>query len=507
MLRSSPLIKRSLETVIIGGVATPGAHPTPLPLLNKHGLVHETDVSTASSAQISAAFETALSTGEAEMAALPLPARRAILLEAADAIEEASAEFVAMVSAEAGKSEAMAGVEVARTINTFRIAADAVGSSHSLEEAGRLGGRVPVGSPVHEYVRRPFPLGLLSLITPFNFPLNLAAHKIAPAVAAGCPFVLKPSPATPGTASLLGHVLATQTGLGTIPGAMSVLPAQDEDAHLFSEAEGIKAISFTGSPAVGWAIKASGPGKGRAKVLLELGGNAACIVDQGADVAAAVDGIVPAGFGQAGQSCISVQNVFAHVSLIDDLSDRLVQAVSGKQRGDPADESTFLTPMISPVAAASLSDKIQDAIGGSGRPGWKALLGGSVPEPGSNVLEPTILAGPSGMEAMEAPVAATEAFGPLINVLPFDDLETTFEVINSSPFGLQAGIFTPSLHAAHAAYNTLRMGGVVINDVPTTRMDAMPYGGVKDSGCGFEGPIYAIDEFSEPRLMVIKHPQ
>ncbi|KNC47958.1 aldehyde Dehydrogenase [Thecamonas trahens ATCC 50062] len=496
--RTSSALNSALASGLwLAGRAVAGAAP-PLALVDKHSLETVAEVPTASADQIASAVTAGVTEGKPAMASLPLAARRDVLNAASGALAAARDDFASALMIEAGKTADAARGEIDRAVATFRLCADAVGSSRSLEEAGRLGAH-PSGAG-YEYVRRPFPIGLISAIAPFNFPVNLAVHKIGPAIAAGCPVILKPSPATPATALMLGKILA-DAGLADVPGSFSILPAHDDDAPLFTSSPGIDCISFTGSPKVGWGIKASAPGAGRTKVVLELGGNAAAIVDAGADVAAATSAIARAGFGQAGQSCISVQNVFLHSSIAPAATDALTTAVAALPRGDPAEPGVVCAPMISPAAAAALADKISDALA---RPGFSALVGGDRPQQGSNVVSPTLIAAPpSTTDAFDAPLCAEEAFGPVVILHTFDDLDAVFDTINAGPFGLQTGIFTPSLAAAHRAFNKLDMGGVVINDVPTTRMDAMPYGGVKDSGEGFEGPTYAIDEFSVPRLMLI----
>ena len=333
------------------------------------------------------------------------------------------------------------------------------------------------------------PIGPCSFISPFNFPLNLAAHKVAPAIAAGCTFVLKPASRTPIGALIIGEVLA-ETDLPE--GAFSILPCNRDGADLFTTDERLKLLSFTGSPDVGWALKAKA---GKKPVVLELGGNAACVVDEDADIDDAIKRIIVGAYYQSGQSCISVQRILVHKNIYETFREKFVHEVSALVAGDPADENTFIGPMISESEAERLEDWIHEAR----EAGATVLCGGT--RKGA-MLDATVMEGvPADCNA-----SAEEAFGPLSVLVPFDDYDEALKEVNNSRYGLQAGIFTRDLYKAHKAWDVLEVGGVVIGDVPSWRVDNMPYGGVKDSGLGREGIRYAIEDMTETRLMVIRTP-
>jgi len=331
------------------------------------------------------------------------------------------------------------------------------------------------------------PIGPCSFISPFNFPLNLAAHKVAPALAVGCPFVLKPASLTPIGALIIGEVLA-ETDLPE--GAFSILPCRRDGAALFTEDDRLKLLSFTGSPGVGWDLKSKA---GKKKVILELGGNAACLVDADTDLDDAVERIIFGAFYQSGQSCISVQRIIVHSSIYSEFRERFVAATKALKMGDPKDEDTFIGPMISEGEASRLHGWVEAAAAG----GAKVLCGGRRE---GLMLEATVLED----VPVDADVTCEEAFGPVAVLSRFDDFDAALAQINDSQFGLQAGIFTRDIHKAHRAWNTLDVGGVVIGDVPSWRVDHMPYGGVKESGLGREGVRFAIEDMSEIRLMVLR---
>ncbi len=333
------------------------------------------------------------------------------------------------------------------------------------------------------------PIGACSFISPFNFPLNLAAHKVAPALAAGCPFVLKPASLTPIGALVIAEVLE-ETDLPK--GAFSVLPCSRGGAARFTEDDRLKLLSFTGSPAVGWELKAKA---GKKPVVLELGGNAAVIVDEDADLTDAVERIVFGAFYQSGQSCIGVQRIIVHASVYEEFKSRLVEATRALRSGDPKDESTFIGPMISEKEATRLDGWIEAAVAS----GAKLLCGG---KRDGAMLDATLLEG----VAAEQDIVCKEAFGPVAVLSQFEDFDVALDEVNASVFGLQAGIFTRDLYKAQKAWNQLEVGGVVIGDVPSWRVDHMPYGGVKDSGLGREGVKFAIEDMTELRLMVIRTP-
>jgi acyl-CoA reductase-like NAD-dependent aldehyde dehydrogenase len=374
---------------------------------------------------------------------------------------------------------------VTRLIDTFRIAA---------EEATRIYGEVlplDISQRAVGYrgMWKRVPIGACSFISPFNFPLNLAAHKVAPAIAAGCPFVLKPASLTPIGALIIGSVLA-ETDLPR--GAFSILPARRDGADLFTTDERLKLLSFTGSPAVGWDLKARA---GKKKVVLELGGNAAVIVDADADLADAVERIVFGAYYQSGQSCISVQRILVHESIYAELRARLTRRVSELRMGDPKREETFIGPVISEAEAKRLESWIQGAVAA----GATLLAGG---KRDGAMLEASLLEDVSP----ELPLSCQEAFGPVAVLSRFSDFEAALATVNDSAFGLQAGVFTRDIHKAYRAWDVLEVGGVVIGDVPSWRVDHMPYGGVKDSGLGREGIRFAIQDMTEIRLLVLRDP-
>ncbi len=420
-----------------------------------------------------------------EMAALPPYKRQAILEHCVTRFRERAEEMAELLCLESGKPIRDARGEVTRLIDTFKVAG---------EEAVRFGGEV-MNLEISERARgytgmwRRHPIGACSFITPFNFPLNLAAHKVAPAIAAGCPFVLKPAERTPIGALVIGEILA-ETELPE--GAFSVLPCQVEHAGPFTRDPRLKLLSFTGSREVGWMLKGQA---GKKKVTLELGGNAACIVDEGVDVADATERIVFGAFYQSGQSCISVQRLLVHDAVYDELVDTLVERVRSLEAGDPREESTFIGPVISESDAKRIVEWVREAEEG----GARVLVGG---KRAGVMVEPTVVE--------DAPtdclIEAEEVFGPVISVRRFHDFDEALRETDRSRYGLQAGIFTRDLFKVQKAWDTLEMGGVVINDVPSFRVDNMPYGGVKDSGLGREGVRFAMEDMSEIRLLVLRNP-
>lgn len=392
-------------------------------------------------------------------------------------------ELAKSLCIEAGKPIKDSRGEVTRLIDTFRIAAEEsvrqVGEVMPLDVSPRAANYTGMWKRV--------PIGPCSFIAPFNFPLNLAAHKIAPALAVGCPFVLKPASLTPVGALLIGEVLA-ETGLPK--GAFSILPCQREGARLLTEDERFKLLSFTGSPAVGWDLKARA---GKKKVVLELGGNAACIVDETADLDDAAERLLVGAFYQSGQSCIGVQRILLHDSIYDEMKQKLVAGTRALKLGDPKDEDTFLGPMISETEAKRLESWLRAAVDA----GAKVLCGGSR---NGALLEATLLEG----VARDQSLYAEEAFGPVAILSRFQDFDAALAEVNDSAYGLQAGIFTRDIYRAHRAWDALEVGGVLIGEVPSWRVDHMPYGGVKDSGLGREGIRWAMEDMSETRLFVLR---
>ena len=434
------------------------------------------------------AIETALARGYAArgaMKALPPYQRRSILAHAARRFRERAEELAQVLAVEAGKPIKDARGEVTRLVDTFDLAADCAlspgGEVVGLEIAERAKG-------TRGFTQR-VPIGLCSFVTPFNFPLNLVAHKIAPAIAAGCPFVLKPSERTPISALLVAEVLA-ETALPD--GAFSVLNVQLEHLAPFVEDARIALLSFTGSSKVGWALRARA---GRKKVVLELGGNAACLVDadQKDDLDAVVERLVFGAYYQSGQSCISVQRILAHDSVYDALKSKLLAKVATLRSGDPKDERTFIGPMIDEAAAERLTSWISAAE----RAGATVLVGG---KRRGAMLEATLVEGVSPDQEL----AAEEAFGPVALLERFTTFDEALEKTNASEYGLQAGLFTHDLRHVLAAWDALEVGGLVVGDVPSFRVDNMPYGGVKASGVGKEGVRYAMNDMTEERLLVLR---
>jgi len=413
---------------------------------------------------------------------LPAFERQRVLRRVSESLSERKQEFARTMGQEAGKPIKAARTEVERAIFTFTVAA---------EESTRIYGEyLPLDWQEFTAGRwgivRRFPLGPIAGITPFNFPLNLVAHKVAPAIAAGCPLVLKPAPQTPLTALLLAEAVQQA---GWPDGGLNVLPLSNEDAGLLVTDERIKLISFTGSAAVGWQIKKN---CGKKKVALELGGNGGVIVHSDADLAYAADRCVVGGFSYAGQSCISVQRIVVERSVFAKFTDLLLEGVKKLKTGDPLDESTDLGPLIRESDAVRASDWIEEAVRG----GARLLCGGQRRGP---VLEPTVLSG----TRPEMKVNCQEIFAPVVTVEPYDDFNQALRLINNSPYGLQAGLFTRDAKLIFTAYEELEVGGLIAGDVPAFRIDHMPYGGIKDSGLGREGLRYAIEEMTEPKLLVM----
>ena len=441
-----------------------------------------TRVAVADAAVIDQALNAAVLAQKA-MAQMPAYERQQVLEHCVLRFRERAEELAAALCVEAGKPIKDARGEVTRLIDTFKIAA---------EEATRINGEtialdITARAKGYRGMTKRVPVGVCSFISPFNFPLNLAAHKVAPAIAAGCPFILKPASLTPIGALLIGEVLA-ETSLPQ--GAFSILPCSRDGADLFTTDERIKLLSFTGSPEVGWALKAKA---GKKKVTLELGGNAACIVDADANINDAVQRIIFGAFYQSGQSCISVQRIIIHEAIYEQVKAKLVVASASLIMGSPQHEQTFIGPMISEKEAERLQLWIQQAI----EQGANLLCGG---QRQGAMLQATLLENVPNHAALYC----EEAFGPVAILSSFNDFDQALAQVNDSTFGLQAGIFTRDIYKAHKAWDTLEVGGVVIGDVPSWRVDNMPYGGVKDSGLGREGIRYAIEDMTEVRLLIVR---
>ena len=420
--------------------------------------------------------------GAAAMRRLSGYARSTLLQNAAHALQSRQEEFARTMMAEAGKPLTDARREVGRAIQTFSIAG---------EEAKRIGGEVvPLdwspGMESYWGVTRRFPIGPILGITPFNFPLNLVVHKVAPALAAGNSILIKPAPQTPLTSLLLAELLLEA---GVPPGGLNVLPCDNRVAEQLVVDPRFKLLSFTGSAPVGWMLKAK---CGKKKVVLELGGNAAVIVEPDADLDYVAQRCVTGGFSYAGQTCISVQRIFVHESIVAAFTENLVARVERLETGDPGNERTAVGPLIDPGAAQRIEGWIGDAVA----QGARVLSGGT--RVGS-VVRPTVLS--QVTPAMK--VSCQEVFGPLVTITPYREFDDVLKAVNESEYGLQAGVFTSNIGRIFQAFEQLEVGAVLANEIPTFRADHMPYGGVKDSGIGREGLRYAIEDMTEPKLLVM----
>ncbi|ENW94279.1 aldehyde dehydrogenase family protein [Acinetobacter dispersus] len=422
---------------------------------------------------------------ETEMAALKPFQKQKILLHCVKRFNELREELTEILIAEGGKPRGAASAEVERLINTFQLAADAV---TQLDDGRMLPLAVTPAAARFRGMVKQVPIGAISLISPFNFPLNLVAHKIAPAIAAGCPFVLKPASLTPISALMIAKVLA-ETDLPK--GSWSVLPCDRQAADILVTDDRFKLLSFTGSDQVGWDMKARA---GRKKVTLELGGNAAVLIDADTVIDdALIDRLIAAAYGHAGQVCISVQRILVHVDIYADLKKKLIAKLKKIKADDPSLSSTVVGPMIKEAEAVRLKKWLDKAE----KKGAKILIGGSLQ---GMLFEPTLL---ENVDA-KLEIYKDEAFGPVAILEKFKDFEQGIATINQSRFGLQAGVYTQNLNKMLYAWDHLHVGGVIINDVPTFRVDNMPYGGVKDSGLGREGIHSAIRDMQEERLLAIK---
>ena len=414
--------------------------------------------------------------------ALSSGARSDILIRLADEIHRRSDELVDVMVMEGGKTKKFAANEVSRAEITVRTSAEEAkriyGEILPLDWTGETEGRIG-------FLQR-FPLGPVVGIVPFNFPLNLACHKLAPAIAAGNPVILKPASATPVCSLLLGE-MALAAGLP--PEAISVVPCAGVRAEQLARDSRIAYLSFTGSCSVGWHLKDIA---GRKKVGLELGGNAAVIVHEDANLDFAADRIATGGFTNAGQVCISVQRVFVHRPVFDRMLEKILSSVKALRVGDPRDPSTDIGPMIDQQKAEEAYRKVQEAVG----QGARVLTGGKFD---GTLFAPTVITDTTP----DMRINREEVFAPVISLAPYDTFAEALQMANAGDFGLQVGVFTQNINRVMRAFSTMEVGGVIVNDIPTFRVDQMPYGGVKGSGIGREGPRYAIEEMTELRLMVI----
>jgi acyl-CoA reductase-like NAD-dependent aldehyde dehydrogenase len=439
---------------------------------------------TATDAQYDEAVEAAVAAFEVTRT-LPAYERGRILREISAGIRARREELGRLIALESGKPIRDALVEVDRATLTFRLGA---------EEAERMTGElIPLdlmpASKDRIGITRRFPIGPIAGISPFNFPLNLAAHKISPAIASGNPIVLKPPSKDPLTMLAVAEIIEAA---GVPAGSVSILPMTRELGDRMVADPRFKLLTFTGSPSVGWRMKERA---GKKKVVLELGGNAGVIVDKSADLDWAIKRCLVGAFAYAGQVCISVQRAFIHEDVWDEFMSRFVEGARALTVGDPLDPTTDLGPMVDENAAGRTQRWVDEAVALGGT----LLLGGNAD---GAFFPPTILTN----VPPTAQVCSNEAFAPLVVAFPFRDFEEAIAGVNDSMFGLQTGVFTNDLAGAWRAFAELEVGGVIVNDVPTYRIDNMPYGGVKDSGLGREGVRYAMDDMTEIRIMVIAQP-
>ncbi|MBX7245339.1 MAG: aldehyde dehydrogenase family protein [Candidatus Sumerlaeaceae bacterium] len=438
-------------------------------------------VQVGGAAEIDAAILSAVAAFETTRL-LPRHQRSTICRRISETIQDRREEFSELITFESGKPIQFSRAEVSRAVSTFAIAA---------EEANRIGGEVVpldivASGEGFAGVALRFPLGPVAAITPFNFPLNLVAHKVAPALAAGNSVVLKPAPQAPLTSLLLAQVVLAA---GAPPGYLNVVMADPSHAETLVRDERIRLVSFTGSARVGWHLKDIA---GKKKVVLELGGNAAAVIHEDADLDWAVKRCVIGSFANAGQVCIKVQRLLVHRPIHKPFIERFIAATRAVKVGDPMDPETVAGPLIDEISAARVESWIAEARS----TGAKILTGG---QRQGTVMEPTVIEGAAdGLK-----VSCEEVFGPVTIVEPYDDFETALDRVNASRYGLQAGVFTYDIRRINAAVQKLNVGGVIINDSPMFRVDNFPYGGVKDSGFGREGVRHAIEDMTELKMVAL----
>ncbi|OFX22640.1 MAG: aldehyde dehydrogenase [Bacteroidetes bacterium GWA2_31_9b] len=416
-----------------------------------------------------------------ELRDLPSHKKHSILIQIASKIKENKNEFAKILAQEAGKPLKYALGEIDRAIQVFIVAAE---ESKRIPKEYLSIDWTPAGENKEGFVKY-FPIGLIAGIAPFNFPLNLAVHKIAPAIASGNAIILKPARSTPLSVLELAKII-DQTDLPK--GALSILPMDRESGNQLVTDERINMLSFTGSPSVGWEMKREA---GKKKVTLELGGNAGVIVSDTADINRAVQKCVIGSFAYSGQVCIHVQRIFIHEKIFDQFANQFIEITKNLKKGDPCDEKTDISSMIDIENAIRVEDWVNEAVAN----GANILFGGNRKD---SFFEPTIIT----ETKIDMKVCALEIFGPVVVIEKFSNFNQAIKYINNSEYGLQAGVFTNNINEMNQAFNELEVGGIIINDVPTFRVDHMPYGGIKNSGFGREGIKYAIFEMLEPRLMV-----
>ncbi len=438
-------------------------------------------VAQASEAQAESALAFAFA-ARSRLQAQSAGTRRAILEGIAAGVLAHAREFEELICHQAGKPRTLARAEVRRAAHVFRLAA---------AELSRFGGSVvPVdldeASAGLECEVRRFPAGVVVGIVPFNFPLNLGAHKVAPALAVGAPIVVKPPPQAPGPQLLLAELARAA---GADPAALQVLPCPDSVAEQLATSAAVRVLSFTGSARVGWHLKQ----KAKGKVVLELGGNAAALIASDADLGWAAERCALAGFGYAGQVCIKVQRIFVQREVYQPFLERFVERARALPTGDPSLETTLCGPVIDDKSAERIAAWVDEAVA----QGAKVLLGG---QRQGRLLAPTVLSS----VPLEARVAREEVFGPVVAVWPVDSWEAGLAAVNASAYGLQAAVFTRSLSNVRSAFHQLEVGGVLVNEPPSFRSDNAPYGGVKASGLGREGVRSAMEELTEERLLITR---
>lgn len=434
----------------------------------------------ASSGELEKAIQKAES-ARARLAEMPSYQVSEALFQVSAMIRQEREALAKVLSMESGKPIRYALGEIDRATQTFLVAG---------EESKRIPGEylsldwTPAGEGKEAWVKY-FPVGLVAGIAPFNFPMNLAVHKIAPALASGNPIILKPARSTPLSVLELARIV-DRTPFPK--GALSILPMDRESGNQLVTDSRFNMLTFTGSPEVGWKMKTDA---GKKKVVLELGGNAGVIVAQSANIEKAVERCLVGGYAYSGQVCIHVQRIYVHESLFDRFAEKFVRRVEKLNEGDPLDPATDISVMIDEENAQRVSEWVSEAV----KAGGKILTGG---EKKGAYFQPTVLTNTGN----EMKVCSLEIFGPVVTLEPFESFQQALDEVNNSRYGLQAGVFTNTVTEMNRAFNQLQVGGVVINDVPTFRVDHMPYGGVKDSGLGREGVKYAIHEMLEPRLLV-----
>jgi acyl-CoA reductase-like NAD-dependent aldehyde dehydrogenase len=438
-------------------------------------------VAQASAEQAEAALSFAFE-ARGRLAAQSTGTRRAVLEAIAAALVARARDFEDVICQEAGKPRLLARAEVRRATEVFRLAA---------AELSHFGGSiVPVdldaASVGLECEVRRFPAGVVVGIVPFNFPLNLGAHKVAPALAVGAPIIIKPPPQAPSAQLLLAELAQAA---GADPAALQVLSCENTVAEQLATSSKVRVLSFTGSARVGWHLKQKAPGR----VVLELGGNAAVLVGADADLDWAAQRCVAGGFGYAGQVCIKVQRIFVERPVYQAFLERFLAGARAVPTGDPADEATLCGPVIDDASAERITSWVKEAVG----LGARTLLGG---QRQGRLLSPTVLADVPAT----AKVAAEEVFGPVVAVWPVESWEAGLEAVNATEYGLQAGVFTRSLGNVRSAFHRLEVGGVIVNDAPSYRSDNYPYGGSKASGVGKEGVRSAMEELTEERVLVTR---